>query len=501
MPRSRMFSPPFDLHQLNLHIASESPVRKRQRLSSPTYDDQVEDLTQEDLAAFDAIEAQLSQDGPSSSFLKPFSFARQFEVKAPVTAAKSTETEWGQSQEPSSSYPSFSAASAIGLQDDPDNPFSHGFSSAAKLPMAAFAPATVAFASASKLVQEEHFDFERSPSLEAPPELDYDAWFKPVSVQVTPAFVVPVFSAASAITGFTKASAKGIIMPSKEALALAKAKMEAWQQDENAKPGFNPDENVEPIAGPSAFKPAAMLGFKSASESFESPRRTTFQTVSNILNSNTPATPPAGFSRPSASHTDAIPSPSAQYRPKQFKPPSKVGSPLNPSRPIPSSGFVSAATQQPHPLSAPPINAFSVASGSFNTPLSAKAHTSLPKKTPAPFRTPFKPGMGPADPGRLALGQSSNPRAPLPVSTTPMTMTTVAKEKFAENWLMKERTPWKPKRKEFFSLGACFIYFLLWNGKLYSKFPIVPPPDRKTLASSGLRPQAHPSAELEDLGM
>ncbi len=40
---------------------SGSPARKRQRLSSPTYDDQVEDLTQEDLAAFDAIEAQLSQ--------------------------------------------------------------------------------------------------------------------------------------------------------------------------------------------------------------------------------------------------------------------------------------------------------------------------------------------------------------------------------------------------------------------------------------------------------
>jgi breast cancer 2 susceptibility protein len=476
-----------------LHIASESPARKRQRLSSPTYDDQVEDLTQDDLAAFDAIEAQLSQDGPSSSFLRPFSFAGQFDAKLPVTA-KNTETEWEQSREPSSSYPSFSTASAnIGLQDDPDNPFSHGFSSAAKLPTVGFAPATVAFASASKLVQEQ-FDFERSPSPEVPPEPDYDAWFKPAAIEVTPAFVVPVFSAASAITGFAKASAKGIIMPSKEALALAKAKMESWQHDENVNPELVADDNVAPTAGP-----ATMLGFKSASESFESPRRTTFQTVSNILSSKTPATPsPAGFSRPSAGHTDAIPSPSAQYRPKQFRPPSKVGSPLNPSKPIPSSGFVSAATQQPHPLSAPPINAFSVASGSFNTPLSTKAHTSLPKKTPAPFRTPFKLGMRPADPGRLTLGQSSNPRAPLPVSTAPMPMTSVAKEKVAENWLMKERTPWNPKRKEFFSLGNYFMYFI---GELYSNFPIVPPLDRKTLASSGLRPQEHSSAELEDLGM
>ena len=447
---------------INFCIASESPIRKRQRLSSPTYDNQVEDLTQEDLAAFDAIEAQLSQDGPSSSFLKPFSFSRQFDTKVPATA-KNIETEWGQPREPSSSYPSFTAASAnIGLEDDPDNPFSHGFSSAAKLPIAGFAPATVAFASASKLVQKNQFDFERSPSPEAPPEPDYDAWFKPAAVEVTPAFVVPVFSAASAITGFTKASAKAIIMPSKEALALAKAKMESWQQDENANPGLVADEDVAPIAGPSAFKPPTMVGFKSASENFESPRRATFQTVSNIVNLNTPATPsPAGFSRPSAGRTDAIPSPSAQYRPKQFRPPSKVGgSPLNPGKPTPSSGFVSAATQQPHPLSAPPINAFSVASGSFNTPLSTKAHTSLLKKTPAPFRTPFKPGMGPADPGRLSLGQSSNPRAPLPVSKVSMPMPTVAKEK-VENWLMRERTPWNPKRKEFFSLGICSVYFLL----------------------------------------
>ena len=327
--------------------------------------------------------------------------------------------------------------------------------------MAAFAPATIAFASASKLVQEGNFDFEQSPPPEAPPEPDYDAWFKPAPIEATPAFVVPVFSAASAVTGFMKASAKGIIMPSKEALALAKAKMDLWQQDENAKSGSTPDENTGPIAGPLTFKPATMLGFKSASESFESPHRTTFQTVSNTLNLNTPVTPaPAGFSRPSAGHTDVVPSPSAQYRPKQFRPPSKVGSPLNPNKPTPSSGFVSAATQHPHPLSAPPINAFSVASGSFNTPLSAKAHTSLPRKTPAPFRTPFKPGMGPADPGRLSLGQSSNPRAPLPVSTTPMTMATAAKEKVAENWLTKERAPWQPKRKVFFSLGNYSCLFL-----------------------------------------
>lgn len=420
-------------------------------------------MTQEDLAAFDAIEAQLSQDAPGSSLPKPFNFARQFEPKVPVTL-KNAETEWGhnQSRKPSSSYSSFSAASAnLGLQDDPDNPFSHGFASAARLPVAAFAPATVAFASASKLVQGQGFGFERSPSPEAAaPEPDYDTWFKPAPLDVTPTFAVPGFSAASAIAGFTKASAKGVIMPSKEALLLAEAKMQLWQQDESAKPESVADENIGPIAGSSMFKPATLVGFKSASESVDLPNRMAFQTVSNILNLNTPGTPsPAGFSRPSAGRTEASPSPGAQYRPKHFKPPSKVGSPLNPSRPTPLSGFVSAATQQPHPLSAPPINAFPVASASFNTPLRTKGQTDLPKKTPTPFRTPFKPGMGPADPGRQNLGQSADAKATLPVTTTLMsaTTTTSAKGKVVENWLMRERTPRKPQKKEFFSLGVNLI--------------------------------------------
>lgn len=43
-----------------------SPARKRQRLSSPTYDDQLGDLSQGDLAAFDEIDFQLSQAQPYS---------------------------------------------------------------------------------------------------------------------------------------------------------------------------------------------------------------------------------------------------------------------------------------------------------------------------------------------------------------------------------------------------------------------------------------------------
>ena len=38
-----------------------SPTRKRMRLSSPTFDDQVADLSQDDIAAFDSLDALLSQ--------------------------------------------------------------------------------------------------------------------------------------------------------------------------------------------------------------------------------------------------------------------------------------------------------------------------------------------------------------------------------------------------------------------------------------------------------
>ncbi|KAJ7492322.1 hypothetical protein FB451DRAFT_1217887 [Mycena latifolia] len=91
------------------HSPSSSPARKRQRLSlfSPTYDDQLGDLSQEDLQAFDEIEARFSQSNlhPSSSAVK--------DIRPP-------------------------SAAGSGLQDDPDNPFADlrpavaGFASAAQ---------------------------------------------------------------------------------------------------------------------------------------------------------------------------------------------------------------------------------------------------------------------------------------------------------------------------------------------------------------------------------
>ncbi|KAF8971701.1 hypothetical protein BDZ97DRAFT_1913615 [Flammula alnicola] len=427
-----------------------SPARKRQRLSSPTYDDQVGDLTQEDLAAFDAIEAQLSQDVPRPTFKKP--------------------KEAGE-QEPSSSYPGFAFVStkASNLRDDPDNPFSNGFASAATLPTSTIPPAPIAFASASKVLLAQNHD----------------------ATHATPVFQVAKFSTGSALAGFTKASNKGVIMPSKEALAKAKAKLDAWQKEEDAKLRGTEHENHENFPAPA---PDISSGFKLASSSLlaQSPMRVAFQPVSNIV--DTPATPsPAGFSRPSLPvSAEAHPSPNNNaYRPKQFKPPmlkqlnasnngSMAGSPLNSNRPTASLGFTSAASQHPHPLAAPPISAVSIApqhessgSSAFTTPLRTKINTTISRTTPIPFKTPFKPGMGPSEPGRLSLGASGNGRTPqYTKSATPV----------RENWLTRERPPWNPpSRKQFFCLTS--------------------PTERVTLASSGLRPQQYEADELETMGM
>ncbi|PPQ69780.1 hypothetical protein CVT26_014168 [Gymnopilus dilepis] len=481
---------------------SSSPARKRQRLSSPTYDEHVDDLTDEQFAAIDAIEERLSQSTSGAARSAHTSSddhaaAGSSRVSDPVGLI-----DWSSSQprEPSSptSTAHFTSAKAANMRDDPDNPFSSGFSSAAKLESASFARPMMGFASASKIIVDQR-DHERSPSPEAPPpEPDLDSWFDPAPIS-TPASAFTTstsfFSSGSAMAGFSTASRKGILMPSKEALAKAKAKMAAWQQEETTNQDQSNDENSFTSSTSSAFQePESFSGFKTASSAFEqTPSRPVLRDLGNTANFNTPATP--GFSRPSmpgfSKASTSVPSPSL-HRPGQFKPPAfkqphtpnigpAISSPLNPNRQPLSLNFTSAAT--PHPLAAPPINGFRTASpqvtnagsSSFATPLRPKGPAGLIKSTPTPFKTPFKPGMRPGEPGRLKLGESSTP---LRIAvTTPIPTPAKANER----WSGRPPPTPNPQRKEFFNLK--------------------PTPERKTLAASGLRPQQHTADELEDMGI
>ncbi|KAJ3508616.1 hypothetical protein NLJ89_g5662 [Agrocybe chaxingu] len=455
---------------------SSSPIRKRQRLSSPTYE--VDDLTEHDLIAFDEIEARLSQENQQNSSQERNGSGFSTTLGS-LNAIKQPEWDAAQLREPSSSSPQPSSESgkATGLHDDPDNPFSHGFTSAAKAPKAqavfSSASAMIGFTSASALKLSE--DYERSPSPEAQStEADFEAWFKPASAELPAHFVAP-----TALVDFTTAklkdTSKAIIMPSKEALARAQAKIAAWEKEDVPQGGMN-DEN----AGSSNLlqKQAPQVGFRLASHvhTGHSPQRQALQSASSLI--NTAATPsPAGTGLSRA----GLPSSILQQRPTAFKSPlgKKVhsvhnppfhGSPLNPGRPSTSLGFTTATSVTPHPLSNPPLTVprashphpGSSSSLGFVTPLRPSTHTpaSALRTRPARFVTPFKANMRPGGAGRSTLGASGLTRSPMPQAAK-----IVTPQPPQPNNVPRE----KPVLRKFFDLD--------------------PPPNRQTLESSGLRPQ------------
>ncbi|KAF8910112.1 hypothetical protein CPB84DRAFT_1723940 [Gymnopilus junonius] len=475
---------------------SSSPARKRQRLSSPTYDGQVEDLTEAQFAEIDAIEERLSQKANLlTRGAQPLSDDQEATDSSRISDPVG-QIDWSSSQSREPSSPNralhFTSEKVANIRDDPENPFTNGFSSAAKLQAVNFTPPMIGFASASKILVD-HKNYERSPSPEVPPpEPDLDSWFNPVPID-TPATAftssASFLSSGSVVAGFSTASKKGLIMPSKEALVKAKAKISAWQQEDDTGLDNSNDENSFMSSSSNvAQKPDTFIGFKTASGSFApSSIRPALQELGN--NMRTPVTPSPDFSRPSlpgfTKANSSVQSPSL-HRPGQFKPPTfkqphtpttgtTFSSPLNLNRQPLSLNFTSAAST--HPLAAPPINATqqaSTSSSALTTPLRSKGQKGPIKSTPTPFKTPFKPGMRPGEPGRLKLGESSTP---LRIAvTTPIP--TPAKTN--ETWVARPM-PTLNQRKEFFNLKPNF--------------------ERKSLASSRLAPQQHTAEELEYMGI
>ncbi|KAG6380928.1 hypothetical protein JVT61DRAFT_5321 [Boletus reticuloceps] len=71
---------------------SLSPPAKRMRLSSPTFDDQVADLSQDDIDAFDSLDAQLSQStAVRQSDENPFRSGQAMRIHAPFMSASAFE--------------------------------------------------------------------------------------------------------------------------------------------------------------------------------------------------------------------------------------------------------------------------------------------------------------------------------------------------------------------------------------------------------------------------
>lgn len=455
-----------------------SPARKRQRLSSPTYDDQLDDISPEDLEAFDALEAKLSQ-SPKKSSQSSSQEAKDRRVKAIIEALSQDLS----GKPPNTIRTSFGApiisdtpiSSTHDLADDPDNPFTTNFTTA-KAASTSFASAstlkTLGFSSASGISSHILEDHERSPSPEAPPEQDFDSWFQPTSSIPPVAFQTAKATALSTVVtpgpsvGFVMASNKGRIAPSSAALAKARLKMnEIWKEGDS--------EPFDSLSGTAPTAEGSENLFRSASSVpiNSSPRRAALRPLDNSL--NTPGTPtPASFSRPSiTSALTSTPSPHiAAGKARQFKSPlltpqllkghgkqSTDGatfsvSPLNPhSRLAGLPTFASAGSQ--HPLASTPITASTVIDraaqistagpSSFITPARTsgtvqRIGTGPKRNTPAPFVTPFKPGMKPGQPDRLRLEEIM--KAPINSTET--------LEKPSENWLTRERPGDKVKRLE-----------------------------------------------------
>ncbi|KAJ6565995.1 hypothetical protein B0H10DRAFT_2112096 [Mycena sp. CBHHK59/15] len=440
------------MHRIS-HSPSGSPARKRQRLSisSPTSsEDQLGDLSQEDLEACDEIETRLSQ-------------TNTYQSSSAVNEIQPLKAE-------------------SRLRDDPENPFTatndtrisfSGFSSAAKPP---------GFRSASAFrpgAQTPDHGYDRSPSPKAPPELDYESWFAPAPVVPPAVFQTAKFAAAASLPpdapiGFVTASNKAWIAPSSTALAKAKEKMDAiWSEGASSNFPITTDSQV---GVENAFKTVSNLPRVS------SPERPALRVLDNSFNS--PGTlSPAEFSRCSSSVLPTFSTPNidqlkAKAKAKPFKSPllaqgaAKSGSTSFPLHPKPRSGystFVTAGSQ--HPLAASPllqprdtVAHWPVVIHHPIRPLQSTLHAA--RSRPTSFVTPFKAGMKPGEPGRSRLEEKAKATIKLP--------TISAQEHTQTGGIQRGRN---------------------------DVFDLKKPANRQTLASCGLVPQDYAVMELEAMGI
>ncbi|KAG5649853.1 hypothetical protein H0H81_001761 [Sphagnurus paluster] len=390
-----------------------SPVRKRQRLSSPTYDDQLGDISQADIEALEQLEAHLSQ---------------------PIEKNISQLGGHGRDHNMLLSGTSNKNGLILPITEDPENPFAAGFSSAqARYTGFGSAAGIPGFLKASSMHKEEDFNLsQESEGSQSAHELDFDSWFQPASDIPPAAFQTATATLdkpdAPAFVGFAKASNKGVIAPSIDAFAKAQVKMRLWQEEVDDQDTTTTSEKSTTLSiretDISFFRPASKPSLKL------SPKRPALQSVGNSINTlgfASPSTPtPSASSRISTNSNNSAPTnmtPTELFISKNSKPfksplltkrpisnANTPSSPLNPSSRLPR--FVTPRLQHPLasiPITATPLN-ISPPLLSLSTParhprLTAPAST-LKSRSPAKFVTPFKPGMKPGQPGRLKLEET-----------------------------------------------------------------------------------------------
>ncbi|TFY81492.1 hypothetical protein EWM64_g2524 [Hericium alpestre] len=340
---------------------------------------------------------------------------------------------------------------------------------------------------------------DRSQSPEEPPEKDYSSWFTstaapaPATIGFAAASTVALPDVPIAAIGFVTANKSKVFAPSETAWQQAQARMKLWETEDTlaltplsppdspkpsvsrqmpiptspSRPVLSPVENALPQLPLAEAPTPARVGFSSAGVGGG---RAAFQTpsVTDIKGKGKAAVP---FKSPLVRAPAVTP----------FKPPSYVNSPLNLTRPqmaaAPSAFTPARSVRPPVPSTPGPAHAQLTA---VETPIRQAAFSTPPRPVgmtpararagPKKFVTPFKPGMRPGETGRAQLEEKYKQERAAAASTVVITSATST----ASPVRVAGRTG--PSRRKFFDLK--------------------PPPNRKTLASSGLMPHSYTAEEL-----
>ncbi|KAF8445645.1 hypothetical protein L210DRAFT_3757880 [Boletus edulis BED1] len=435
---------------------SDSPPTKRMRLSSPTFDDQVADLSQDDIDAFDSLDAQLSQSIPvRQSDEDPFRSGQATRIHAPFMSASAFEL--SDEPEPHDEAPEVDVAAWF----NPDSSNS----------CVGFSAATTAF----PVFQRPSAKGENAKSLFIPspephdeaPEVDVAAWFNPDSSNACVGFS----AATTAFPVFQRPSAKGenaksLFIPSAAALREAEEKRKKWEEE--APPPDQLPTHDEPDLRPSS--------------QIMSPPRAAFSSARNAYSSGqapeTP-TPPSLF----RSANTELQSLGTKRQTKAFKSPLISALPPMPSHRQVSTPSISSPLRGYHSSATVPFQSTPVVSPL--RPSSVVNHVAAQKPlgfTPrhgtaamkSKFVTPFKTLVKSATPRASVLENMKLPPTP---SNPRASISRVYPPSVSSSHRPSKRNS---------------------DGRI---FDLTPPPGRQTLATSGLRPQAYSAKQLEDMGI
>jgi len=310
------------------------------RMSSPTYDDQVESLSQDHISAFDAL-------------LSQHTFHENRTQSLGNTDTLHTESN------------DMHRASS----DDEGDPFASKVGESSKGNPPHNVPAGPSFMKASSLSQVQApawNDADDQGDSANPSDVDYSSWFQ----SSVPTTLVGFKTAATALQSSSKVSAtsveprpsEGLLVPSTSAFLKAKAKIKLWNDEDESATSASQQHDIRESTPPSR----AM-----------SPPRPTFTPASKVFSTPVPEAPvPAARGR-------AVP---PQFlvgkQPKPFKSPLVTNSPLRQST-INNIGSPLRPTEQPLVPPSPMVS---------QQPL---GFTPARSNTRPRFVTPFKNGIAP----------------------------------------------------------------------------------------------------------